>query len=36
MIMKDKLHKYSMNGYNDLVKEFKNESDRSVIIVAVS
>jgi len=36
MIMEDKLHKYSMNGYNNLVKEFQNESDRSVIIVAVS
>ena len=34
--MMETLIKYSMKGYNDLVKEFKDESDRSVIILALS
>lgn len=28
--------KYSMAGFNNFLKEFENESDRSVIIIAVS
>jgi DNA-binding MltR family transcriptional regulator len=36
MSKEEPILKYSMDGYNKLVKEFQQESDRSVIIVAVS
>jgi len=30
------IFKYSIGGYNEFIKEFENESDRSIIILVVS
>ncbi len=36
MKKEENIFKYSMAGFNNFTKEFENESDRSVIIIAVS